>query len=290
MFHVMRWIFSLAIVVVPAIVAGVPIALSNRFVPRCLSIGVAPLIYGFAYLLVCVILSFPFHRDIHAGVWPRSLSNAKYFRRRLYGLCWTFVYYSQAIYNFSLSSSWLKTVLFRGFGYKGSMGFIVYPDSWIRDLPLLFLGDAAYISNKATLATNIALQKNKILVDEIHLGNEAMVGHLSIVGPGSRIGDKSELGAFSVTGLTVKLDENVHTGGSCSIAHFVKIGPNVSIGHCCFIGASAKIASGLRIPDGTLIPSRAKIETQAEIDALVDSDAAALNALRLKLAAQLSVE
>jgi hypothetical protein len=46
---------------------------------------------------------------------------------------------------------------FRLFGYRGSMKFTVYPDTWIRDLPLLMFGEGAYVSNRATLRTNIVL-------------------------------------------------------------------------------------------------------------------------------------
>ena len=33
--------------------------------------------------------------------------------------------------------------VFRIFGYRGSMDFTIYPDTWIRDLPLLDFGEGA---------------------------------------------------------------------------------------------------------------------------------------------------
>jgi hypothetical protein len=39
------------------------------------------------------------------------------------------------------------------------MTFTVYPDSWIRDLPLLPFGQGEYVANPSTIGTNIVLNK-----------------------------------------------------------------------------------------------------------------------------------
>jgi hypothetical protein len=69
----------------------------------------------------------------------------------MYGLCWTSLYYCKPVYHFCLCVPWLKALVFRLFGYRGDLNFTVYPDTWIRDLPLLDFGKGAYISNRATL-------------------------------------------------------------------------------------------------------------------------------------------
>jgi hypothetical protein len=46
---------------------------------------------------------------------------------------------------------------FRLLGHRGSLDFKVDPDTWIRDLPLRDLGPGAYVSNRATLGTNMVL-------------------------------------------------------------------------------------------------------------------------------------
>jgi hypothetical protein len=75
-------------------------------------------------------------------------------------------------------------MVFRLFGYRGSMNFTIYPDTWIRDLPLLKFEDGVYVSNRATLGTNMVLSNGFLLVGEITLRAKALVGHLAMLAPG----------------------------------------------------------------------------------------------------------
>ena len=81
------------------------------------------------------------------GSFPRDLRAPLYRGRRLYGLCWTAVYYFTPVYWLFLTVPLLRRALFRLFGYRGQMDFTVYPDTWIRDLPLLEFGRGAYVGS-----------------------------------------------------------------------------------------------------------------------------------------------
>ncbi len=94
---------------------------------------------------------------------------------------------------------------FRLFGYRGQMDFTVYPDTWIRDLPLLKFGKAAYLANRSTIGTNMALSNGKILVDTIEVGENATVGHLTMLAPGVSVGANSEVGAGCEIGIRVRI-------------------------------------------------------------------------------------
>src|SRR5690606_32657555 len=102
--------------------------------------------------LISGLLSCPFQSAIIPGRFPRDLGESIYARRRLYGLCWTLVYYCKPVYAGWLAVPALKRLLFRLFGYRGPTDFTVYPDTWIRDLPLLHFGSGVYVANRATLA------------------------------------------------------------------------------------------------------------------------------------------
>lgn len=91
----------------------------------------------------------------------RALSCQQYVDRRLYGLCWSCLYYFTPIYYLVLSIPILKHIVFRAFGYKGSLNITLYADTWIRDLPLLEIGKGVYIANKATIGTNMPLINEK---------------------------------------------------------------------------------------------------------------------------------
>ena len=72
-------------------------------------------------------------------------------------MCWTSLYYCAPAYYLCLSLRPLKALAFRLLGHRGSLDFKVDPDTWIRDLPLRDLGPGAYVSNRATLGTNMVL-------------------------------------------------------------------------------------------------------------------------------------
>ena len=110
--------------------------------------------------------------------------------RRLYGICWTSVYYFKPVYGIILSIPWSKTIVFRLFGYKGALDISIYPDTWIRDLPMLRVESGAYIANRATLGTNINLVDGNTIIGNITLKKGSMVGHLTKVGMGVTHGER----------------------------------------------------------------------------------------------------
>jgi acetyltransferase-like isoleucine patch superfamily enzyme len=207
-----------------------------------------PIVFPFLFAVVAGLLSTPFQPSVRPGVFPRDPADRDYAFRRLYGLCWTSVYYFTPVYSICLSIPLLKRILFRLFGYAGPMQFTIYPDSWIRDLPLLHFENGAYISNKATLGTNIALNDGTILVDRITVGRNAMVGHLSMIAPGVALSDAAEVGAGCSLGLRCKVLERAVIQPSCSISH------NVIIGSGAHIGAMSYVASGCRVPTNEIVP------------------------------------
>jgi len=225
----------------------------------------SPAIYIFLYILTAGLLSLPHRKSIIAGRFPRSLGNKIYFHRRLYGLCWTSVYYFTPIFFIALSIPPLKTLLFRLFGYRGRMNFTTYPDTWIRDIALLQLGNNAYLSNRATMGTNIAFPDGTILVDVIKIGDGALVGHLSMIAPGVELGKNVEVGVGVAIGLKSTLGDGVRINPCCAIEHGVKIGARTKVGSMVYIGSGVSIASDLVIPAGITIPPKTKITCQEDV-------------------------
>jgi UDP-3-O-[3-hydroxymyristoyl] glucosamine N-acyltransferase len=183
-------------------------------------------------------------------------------------MCWTAVYYCPPIYHFVLSLPWMKWATFRLFGYRGSLDVTIYPDTWIRDLPLLELGRGAYLANKATIGTNVCLPAGKIVVAPVCIGRDAMVGHLAMLGPGVVLGDRVEIGVGAAVGIRTHVGAR-STVGPCSVVyHGVRIGTDCHIGGACNIGAMTTIADGVTVPFGTLIPPRSEIRTSDDVERL----------------------
>jgi UDP-3-O-[3-hydroxymyristoyl] glucosamine N-acyltransferase len=189
--------------------------------------------------------------------------------RRLYSLCWTAIYYCAPIYHAVLAMPALKRLTLRLFGYRGSVDFQTYPDTWLRDLPLLSIGTGAYLSNKATVSPNMCLRNGKIIVLPVSIGARTMIGHLTMIAPGVDIGADSEVGVGAALGVNACVGSHTLIDHEVILDHEAAVGDRCVIGTRSYVGRKAVIRSGLRVPPTTVVPARAILTTQADVDALV---------------------
>jgi UDP-3-O-[3-hydroxymyristoyl] glucosamine N-acyltransferase len=216
--------------------------------------------YGLVYVLVAGLLSLRHQHAIKPGRFKRSLSDPAYAHRRLYGLCWTAVYYFTPLYFVILSVPLLKTAVFRLFGYRGNTDFTIYPDTWIRDLPVLSIGKGAYLSNRATIGTNIAFRNGTLLVDKVTVGDGALVGHLALLAPGAEIHANAEVGVGSAIGLKAVVADSAKVGVVSVIDHGAILRTGAVVGTHVHVGVGARLEPGVRVPSGSNIRSRAIVE------------------------------
>lgn len=227
-------------------------------------LAVAPLGYATLFMLVAAAISRPYQRAIVPGKFPRDLSHPVYRARRIYGLCWTSVYYHKPVYYLMLTIPALRKLMFRAFGYRGQLDFTVYPDTWIRDLPLLDLGAAAYLANRATLGTNMALSNGTCFVDRIRVGAGATVGHLAVLAPGATIGDRAEVGATTVVGIGVRVGERANLQPCAGINHAARIGDGATVGSAAYVGAAAIVLAGAHVPPAGNVPNRTRFGDEVQ--------------------------
>jgi carbonic anhydrase/acetyltransferase-like protein (isoleucine patch superfamily) len=248
-----------------------PLAMADpalRFVALCAS----PLVFTLFFLMISGGLSVPFQKAIIRGKFPRDLKHPVYGPRRLYGLCWTAVFYFSPLYYALLTVPTFRRLLFRVFGYRGNLDFVVYPDTWIRDLPLLEIGKGAYLSNKSTIGTNICLSNGFILVDRVKVDQGVVVGHLAMLAPGAQIEEKAEVGVGVAFGIRSKLGKKSKVGPGCVINHGTSIGDGSEVGTMSYVGVRAVIGDGITLPGGANIPSGAVIRTQEEVATYISSE------------------
>jgi acetyltransferase-like isoleucine patch superfamily enzyme len=239
---------------------------------------VVPLVWVFGFLIVAGLLSLLHQFAVVPGKFRRDVNDRMYFHRRLYGLCWTAVYYHKPAYYLCLSVPFLKWATFRLFGYRGSMNFTVYPDTWIRDLPLLDFEDGVYVSNRATLATNIVLSNGFLLVDRITFKRNALIGHLSMTGPGVVADEGVELGVGAAIGIRTKLGSRAFIGPCAAIEHGVRVGSGVEIGPNSYVGTRAVLGDGLKLPGGSVVATRAKLHKDSPSEETAPSECAEVTA------------
>ena len=235
--------------------------------------GLAPFLFVITFVTVAGLLSLPAQKAIIAGKFPREPMHKVYFLRRVYGACWTQVYYFKPIFAVCLAIPLLRTYLFRLFGYRGaSMAFTTYPDTWIRDLPVLSIGEGAYLANRATIGTNICLNNGKILVDKVTIGKKALVGHLAMLAPGTAVHDGAEVGVGVAIGIRCVLREGAAVKPSTTINHGGVIGAQADVGTNAYVGMKAVVGPGVKVPAGTHVPAGAVIQSQKDMDALASTE------------------
>lgn len=246
-----------------ALIFGGPtaiIGLAYQAVPSNLAavfvLGIGPLAYSALFMAIGGILSLPHQKGIVEGKFPRDVAHPVYFDRRMYGLCWTSLYYFKPVYYICLTVPSLKTATFRLFGYRGHMGFTVYPDTWIRDLPLLEFGDGAYISNRATIGTNIAMRNGSILVSKVRVEAGGLVGHLTMLGPGAHVGKDAEIGVGCGIGMQARIADRASVGPVTVIDNGAVIAAGASVGTMSYVGKRTELSAGVSVPAGSMIPNR----------------------------------
>jgi len=278
LFQLVSTIYSILIYGLPLLFVALAYNLLNGSGWRWIVLAIAPMAYAAVMAFVSAMLSLPHQSAIVPGTFPRDLNCRIYFHRRLYGTCWTALYYCKPVYALCLSVPILKWLVFRGFGYRGSLDFAIYPDTWVRDLPLLSFGKGAYLSNRATIGTNIALVNGSILVDRITVEEGACVGHLAMLAPGVRVGKLAEVGVGCAIGIRTQIGQRAFVGPTCAIEHGVNIGADAKIGGMSVMGSCTRVHDGLVLPIGSLIPGRRILKTPEDLRDFVSSSSAVQNA------------
>lgn len=278
MYRVVSTLYLLLLLTVPMATVGIMSLSVERFVWRLIFVVLAPIVYGLTHLLLAGFLSMPFHRFILPGLFPRELGHPIYCRRRLYGLCWIAVYYFTPLYHFALCFPSIRWALFKSFGYRGRVQFTIYPDTWVRDLPLLSFGEGAYLANRATLGSNLHTPKNgNILVGPITMGKNSLLGHLSILGLGSRLGDRAEIAMDTLIGIRVEVGDDATVGSGAAVDHGTNIRARAKIGPLAYIGQGAEIGEDVVVPAGACIPRGTLLQSQADADDLERSETISLH-------------
>lgn len=261
------WCGAFLTAITPALVTH-----SSSLLENYLYFSVAPILFAFTFITLAAGLSLVAQRKIIRGVFPRKPFDKIYFFRRIYGTCWTQVFYFKPLYAIALSIPWFKKYMFRFFGYRHSTNFVVYPDTWIRDLPVLKIGEGAYLSNRATIGTNICLSDGNILVDAVEIDEKGLVGHLAILAPGAKIGKRVEVGVSATIAIRTQLNDGCKIHPCCMINHGAVVGEETKVGTMSYIGVKAIVGPNLNIPAGANISAGSIINTQEDMDKFFHSE------------------
>jgi carbonic anhydrase/acetyltransferase-like protein (isoleucine patch superfamily) len=231
------------------------------------------LLAAWAYAMVVLLLAGAVaqcsKRHVRRGRFVRDPKTPLYRGRMIYGAAWTTIYYCKPLLHLVWSFPPLKRMVLRMFGYRGSLDFTIYPDTWTRDLALLDFGPGTYLANRVTLGTNIVRSDGKIQVAPIKTGANVVVGHLAMIGCGSEIGDGSEVGVSAKVGFNVRIGKNVLMSPEATVDGCTRVMDDVVIGSRAYIGKGCVIHAGVSIPVGAVIPDRTVIRNDNDVQAVL---------------------
>ena len=205
--------------------------------------------------------------NIKPGAFLHQTENQDYRDRLTYTKAFRKFAYNPAVLNEIFSDSELKEKFFRTFGYKGALDFTIYPNCWLRDLPMLDIGSGSYLADGILLGTNQVSTDQKVLkVGKITIGERCVFDQQCKVGYNSRIGNDCIIGIQTAIGLKCKMGNNVKVGEATTIRHSVTIGDDVTIGAETQIGNFVIIDEGVEVPEFSRIPSFSHVTSEGVFD------------------------
>ena len=205
-------------------------------------------------------------QNIKKGHFKRDEQTPDYKSRLIYTEKLRSFVYNPAIMNEILSDWDLKRLFFRTFGYKGSLDFTIYPNAWLRDLPLLDIGEGCYLADNILLGTNMVSHNQQFIdVGPITIGDRTIFNQRCAVGNDVTIGKDCRIGFSVGIGIRCTIGDNVSIGEYSFIAHGVKVGKNVTIGQCSHIGNMIIVEAGVVLPPNTKIPAYSRVTKDGEI-------------------------
>lgn len=166
------------------------------------------------------------------------------------------------------SERFLRLAL-RAFGADLGPDALLTSRTIVREPHHVHVGAGSLVGEYAHLICSYQARRGILVVGQITIGDDVLIGGYTHLAPGVRIGSGSRLehavriGAHSIVG------PNTRIGAGTAVYNNVRIGAGVTIGKGCLVPSGSHVADGSCIPDGTVVrppprPTRA---------ALVRSDA-----------------
>ena len=199
-------------------------------------------------------------KSIKPGKFERDPSTVVYQDRKYYTHQLRAFVYNPSAMNIILENSLLKKLFFNTFGYTGNLQFTIYPNCWLRDLPLLDIGEDAYLADGIVLGTNQVTPDQKyISVGRISIGSRSIFDQQCMLGYGAKIGDDCVIGIRACVGVKSKIGNNTIVGGMAAVGHGCKLGNNVSLGDWSTVGSFAIVEDGVKLGNNGIVPAFAKL-------------------------------
>lgn len=133
----------------------------------------------------------------------------------------------------------------------------------IADLRNLHLGENVVIGEHCTLGPAFQPRPYRLVVSDIHIGDNSLVGAHSVVAAGVHIGANVLIQAQVMIASGSRLGNNVKIGVGTRIDTYCHIGDGAVVGKWVTLLSRAQIPDGARVPDGVTVRGLWKGEQDA---------------------------
>ncbi|HEV8511447.1 MAG TPA: DapH/DapD/GlmU-related protein [Gemmatimonadales bacterium] len=151
------------------------------------------------------------------------------------------------------TSRFFQRLVLRAFGARLAPGAWLTSRTIVREPHLVRIGARSVVGEYAHLICSYQPRPGVLIVAEVVIGDDSLVGGYSHVAPGVRIGSRCVLEHAVVIGARTTIDDDSRIGAGTTVYNAARIGRNVRIGKNCLIPSGSVIADGVQIPDGTVL-------------------------------------
>jgi acetyltransferase-like isoleucine patch superfamily enzyme len=221
-----------------------------------------PASHPFPTIVLAALLA-PFSALVGMGLIHRLLPRSEAGRFRLFtdrrAVRWAMKAWAPSVYlgvfqPVLFMSEGFQRLVLRVFGACLGPGALVTSRTTVREPHHLRIGAGSLIGEFVHLACSYQPRRKLLVVGDIVIGDEVLVGAHSVLAPGVRIGNRCVLEHAVSVGAHCILGDEVRIGGGTVLYTGVEVGDRAVIGKGCIIPAGRKIPSGAVLSNGLVLP------------------------------------
>lgn len=172
--------------------------------------------------------------------------------------------------NNLVNRTWIiRFIVYKLAGMETLSEYIISPDVKLLDPDKIYIGKGTFIGTCTTISSHLIIKYRntvKIVLSNVCLGEDCIIGAQCSIGPGTTIGDKSNIDLHVIVNNNVSIGKSTTVSAGTRIDSNVSIGNNVRIGKCCVIGSRVKIDDGARLGNSAFIGSGVHIRSNEVVE------------------------
>jgi carbonic anhydrase/acetyltransferase-like protein (isoleucine patch superfamily) len=191
-------------------------------------------------------------------VLPRSVCGTFRFPHDRRSMRWVVSSWAPAMYlavfqPVFFNSRGFQRIVLRVFGARLGAGAWVTSRTVLREPGHVRIGARSLVGEHAHLICSFQPRPGLMVVGDIVIGDDTLVGGYAHVAAGTQIGDRCVIEHAAAVGARVRIGNDARIGAGSAVYNGARIGRGVHIGKHCVIARGAILEDGARVPDGAVV-------------------------------------